>query len=399
MASIAIAQSTRTEVRAIALQPDGKVVAAGSAFVGGHTRPFVARFTTAGQPDAVFEFAERTGSGIVFTTDASCDDIAAPDCDGESLALTTSAGAVTAIFVGGGNQQGDLIGGRIFKRSRAAARYFAYGRELGHRPGRRRRLQDEAARRRGPRSSFDAPLVGTGLTQSGPSYSAHRPRRPRSAPARSDGSFGTAGAEPHRPRPTCPASVSLCRRRRSSSSPACLDGELRRRTPSADGRPLHAQNGHPDADVRGRRSRVSFARHGDSFAEGLVLPGGKPVVAGRLGQPLRSSWSPRFAGGDLTGGGAAPTVSLEHPLRGLVPRLTRRSPAPATGRPTSASTSTPWRRPTSYEDLPRQDADGGPLGSRSSLSRRAYRDGAYVAQARQSNWVRPRRHTRQTFVR
>ncbi|MEA2168979.1 MAG: hypothetical protein QOF76_2279, partial [Solirubrobacteraceae bacterium] len=119
LASITIPQSTRTEGRAIALQPDGKILVAGTAFVGGHQSVFLARFTSAGVPDVTF-----SASGAVFAPDAACDQLpegVPTDCEAHSIALEPGSGSTpAAIYVGGGNVQGNVIGGRVFKFSPAS---------------------------------------------------------------------------------------------------------------------------------------------------------------------------------------------------------------------------------------------------------------------------------------
>jgi uncharacterized delta-60 repeat protein len=111
IALINITGSTRTIGQALAIQPDGKILVSGQAFVGGHETPFLARFNTDGSPDSSFS----AGGALYPIPPSACDDIPFPDCTQGGLALTSSGGNVTAIYMGGYNGGGDIIGGRVWK--------------------------------------------------------------------------------------------------------------------------------------------------------------------------------------------------------------------------------------------------------------------------------------------
>src|SRR6185503_13565377 len=67
---------------------------------------FLARFNANGTPDTTFD-NDGTADGVLFVNNADCDTGPTAACDGESLSLVTSAGSVTAIYVGGESRVGD----------------------------------------------------------------------------------------------------------------------------------------------------------------------------------------------------------------------------------------------------------------------------------------------------
>jgi uncharacterized delta-60 repeat protein len=108
---IPVPGSTRTAGRGISLQPDGKVVVAGTASISGPDRVFVARFNIDGTPDTTF----NAGSAVYIVPDTACDTPGSfPSCIATEVVLATSGGSVTGIYVSGVNF-GINQGGRVFK--------------------------------------------------------------------------------------------------------------------------------------------------------------------------------------------------------------------------------------------------------------------------------------------
>ena len=98
---VPITNATDVTGRAIALQPDGKIVVAGTARVSGHYTIFLARFNADGSADTNFDNDGAAGDGVLLVDNATCDTGATAECLGESLGLVTSGGNITAIYVGG----------------------------------------------------------------------------------------------------------------------------------------------------------------------------------------------------------------------------------------------------------------------------------------------------------
>lgn len=108
IADIAIPGSTLTTTGAIARQPDGKLVVAGTATIGGDLRPFVARFLDNGAPDTSFAAPEA----FKLIADADCDSIG-ESCLVFSLRLRTGATGLESVYVGGIAFNGFV--GRVWK--------------------------------------------------------------------------------------------------------------------------------------------------------------------------------------------------------------------------------------------------------------------------------------------
>lgn len=108
VADIPIPDSTQTTTAAIARQPDGKLVVAGTATINGDLKPFVARFDASGAPDTSF----AAPHAFSFVPDADCDSLG-ESCLAFTLELRTSGTSLAAIYVGGIAFNGFV--GRVWK--------------------------------------------------------------------------------------------------------------------------------------------------------------------------------------------------------------------------------------------------------------------------------------------
>ena len=118
-AQAAITGATEVTGNGIAVQPDGKLVVAGTAHFGvGVDRIFVARFNADGTADTTFD-NDGTADGVLVVADATCDS-ADTRCQGDSLALAPDGD----IYVGG-ESQGAEPGARIARFVAGAGGGFA----------------------------------------------------------------------------------------------------------------------------------------------------------------------------------------------------------------------------------------------------------------------------------
>jgi len=111
--------STDTTVRSIAIEPNGQLVVAGDAFIGGTEKVFAARFTTGGVADATFD-NDAHADGVYFVPASACDPGAGSSCVEAGLAFGVTAGITSDIYLGG-LSEGSAPGGRVFRLHQSSA--------------------------------------------------------------------------------------------------------------------------------------------------------------------------------------------------------------------------------------------------------------------------------------
>src|SRR4051794_432948 len=116
---VPVTGATDVTGRAIALQPDGKIVVAGTARVSGRYKIFLARFNANGTADTAFD-NDGTADGVLFVNNADCDTGGTAECLGESLGLVTSGGNAPAISAGGGARVD--VGARLLRFTPASGK-------------------------------------------------------------------------------------------------------------------------------------------------------------------------------------------------------------------------------------------------------------------------------------
>jgi uncharacterized delta-60 repeat protein len=367
-AQVPIANATEVTGNGIAVQPDGKLVVAGTAHISGVDHIFVARFNADGSPDTTFD-NEATPDGVLVVGDTTCDSAGA-QCQGDSLGLVTDGGgAVTAIYMGGASQGADP-GARIVRFTPTAG---SFGLDTSY--GSAGVLKIAA----GTLTDALALLVqGDGKVVALGSASSNRCAATRRlADGTPDLGFGSAGAV------TLNLAGDFC----SIADAALL----------ADGRIAFAGGnvtGTSEVQAVGRLTAAgqpdtTFANGGIvtrpigslSFAGGLVaLADGGLLTAGGTGLP-HHMFVARLTGGD-GGSSSAPSVSLNIPSGGLVPRhdLTLTGSGDGSSDVTvDLYTRAPDATKTFLKTLT-ADRSGSSWTLSTTLP-----DGAYVAQAHQSN--------------
>ena len=298
VSSIPITNSSATTVHAMALQPDGKLVVAGEAYIGGHYTPFAARFQTNGTPDSTF-----ATNGLLLVS--PCDDAiyVAQDCNEGGLALATSGGSVTAIYLGGFALQASLTG-RIWRLlPTGGGGTFQLDTGFGG--------SGAAIFDRSVMSEVDSlMLVGGNAVVAG--YANNGSNSKSCAIARASASTGAVD-------PAFGAHIDIggtCTARDvavDSSGRFVFTGESYSGTQSTGTLSLAAGRwtgaGQPDTAFAAGGGAALSPGGSPAFGEAILLQGDKPVVAGGAGSGAHDLMIARLAGGTLpadgggTGGG------------------------------------------------------------------------------------------------
>ncbi|HET6509897.1 MAG TPA: FG-GAP-like repeat-containing protein [Baekduia sp.] len=301
---IALTSATRVDGRAIAIASDGRIVVAGTAFIGGHQRVFVARFTTGGEPDGTFDSTNDSGTGVVFVPDTACDaDVPVTDCEAYSLLLADGA-----IYVGGAQQQGNLLGGRVFKlvpttgdRGWHVDTTYGSASVPGAAEIPRHGVNDVRALIARPGGG----LIAVGLAQNG-SDSASCGAAALTASGALDPSFGTGGTTAIALGGTCVAYGAAAQ----ADGRVVFAGETDSGPRGAGDRRVAVGRltaaGAPDESFAAGGAAAVTLGDGASYARGVLLQDGRPVVAGGAASALGGVFAlARLAGGDRpgTGGG------------------------------------------------------------------------------------------------
>jgi uncharacterized delta-60 repeat protein len=318
-ALVDVTGATNVTGQAVAVQPDGKVVVAGTIRSGAHNSIFVARFNTNTTIDTTFDNDGGTADGIVRIDSAACDG-ASGDCAADSLALVTSGGNVTGIYVGGEAENVDP-GGRILRLKPTSGSFgldSAYGSAgiVKIPPQRVANVRKVLVQDDGKTVALGDASTGSGTSRCG----AVR-RLDDGTPDLGFGSSGQVALDGGGQ--TCSIDdaslgsdgrVTFAGSRVASSSPTQVLGRL-----TASGSPdeTFAPGGLAVAPVGGR-----------SFAYGLsVLGDGRIVTAGGTGSP-ESFFAARYQGGERSSAGGGGGGGAADPGTGTPPAATPPAAAP-----------------------------------------------------------------------